>query len=432
MVFEETSSTQAQSVSDAGCVLRGSHRLCTDELRAHLAALLRLENVGVLLGAGASTGTLGGMTMNGLWNSFETEYAESKKWLKESGFISETTGINVENLIDALEVARLEWTRSNQTQMLQQLESVRANVLRVVIHASILQSAWWKNPSVIEADPKKLANHRQLLHKLTASRQPGQPSPWVFTTNYDLAVEWAAETIGLKVNNGFDGLHRRTFSPHNFDLSYRNTLARGEARFGTYGIHLAKLHGSLTWYLDQEGTIIEHSTSYLWPQIETFLAGTNNEIPGYIVYPSSGKYLQTAGFVLGELIRRFTEFLARPQSCLIISGFSFSDEHLNRVLSYALRNPTLQMVVCLPDVYCEDESLNFEDCSEWFKRLAELESPQVTIIGGKQAAYFETLIENLPDPAIYDEQSERIREMIKKHREWKASTFKEKIPGGDA
>ncbi len=34
------------------------------------------------------------------------------------------------------------------------------------------------------------------------------------------------------------------------------------------------------------------------------------------------------GFALGELVRRFTEFLSRPQTCLITCGFSFSDEHL--------------------------------------------------------------------------------------------------------
>ena len=241
-------STRPPSASDSDCVRRGGRWLCTEELRAHLAAILRLENVGVLLGAGTSTGTLGGMTMKKLWKGFRKRYSERKKWLKKNRFISNTTEVNIENLLDALEIARLEWKRSDQTQELQYLKQARADVLRTVISAAILQPTWWENPSAIETEPKKLAKHRQLLHKLTASRQPGQPSPWVFTTNYDLAVEWAAEMIGLKVNNGFDGLHRRTFSPHNFDLSYRNTLARGEARFGTYGIYLAKLHGSLTWY----------------------------------------------------------------------------------------------------------------------------------------------------------------------------------------
>lgn len=421
-------STRPPSASDSDCVRRGGRWLCTEELRAHLAAILRLENVGVLLGAGTSTGTLGGMTMKKLWKGFRKRYSERKKWLKKNRFISNTTEVNIENLLDALEIARLEWKRSDQTQELQYLKQARADVLRTVISAAILQPTWWENPSAIETEPKKLAKHRQLLHKLTASRQPGQPSPWVFTTNYDLAVEWAAEMIGLKVNNGFDGLHRRTFSPHNFDLSYRNTLARGEARFGTYGIYLAKLHGSLTWYQDQEDTILENSTSCLWPQIKNFLARENNEIPGYIIYPSSSKYLQTAGFVLGELLRRFTEFLARPQSCLIISGYSFSDEHLNRVLKSALMNPTLQLVVCIPEVSCGGESLNLKHCSQWFKRLAELESPQVTIIGGKPLAYFETLVENLPDPVIYDQQSERIREMMKKYREWKSHSSSEKMP----
>lgn len=47
---------------------------------------------------------------------------------------------------------------------------------------------------LVDLSCPELATHRRLLQKLTAARQPGQPSPWIFTTNYDLAIEWAAET----------------------------------------------------------------------------------------------------------------------------------------------------------------------------------------------------------------------------------------------
>lgn len=399
------------------CARRGNQWLTQDDLEAHLAAVVRLENVGILLGAGASVGALGGMTMADLWADFTSRFQASAAWLRREGFISVGEQVNVENVTDALEITRLEWERVNRPRKLQEVRRARANVLRSIVRASLLQQPWWEEPFKVDIGCKELASHRQLLQKLTAARQPGQPSPWVFTTNYDLAVEWAAETMGLKVTNGFDGLHHRVFSPHNFDLGYRNMLARGEARFGTYSIYFAKLHGSLTWQTAKDGTVEECSTAYLWPKISKFLDEKTHDAPGQFVYPSAAKYLQTVGFLFGELFRRFTEFLARPQSCLITSGYSFSDEHLNRILVSALQNPTLQLVVYIPSAKCDGQDLDLGNCSEWVRRVAALESPQVTIVGGSSDAYFSSLVKHLPDPAIYDEQAARIREMIKEYRE---------------
>ena len=400
------------------CVRRGNQWLKQDDLEAHLAAVVRLENVGVLLGAGASMGVLGGKTIVDLWKDFTSSCHRSSDWLHNEGFVSAGANVNVEKLVDTLEITRLEWERVKRPRKLRELRRARADVRRSVVRGALLQPPWWESPSKVDISSNELASHRRLLHKLTAARQPGQPSPWVFTTNYDLAVEWAAETIGIKVTNGFDGLHRRVFSTHNFDLGYRNMLARGEARFGTYNIYLAKLHGSLTWQTATDETAEECSTAYLWPNIQRFLCEDTDDAPGYLVYPSATKYLQTVGFVFGELFRRFTEFLARPQSCLITSGYSFSDEHLNRILVSALQNPTLQLVVYVPEACCDGQDIDLRNCSDWVRRVVGLESPQVTIVGGGPNAYFSALVDHLPDPAIYDEQAARIREMIKQYREW--------------
>ena len=399
------------------CAIRGTQMLNSSELQAHLAAVVRLENIGVLLGAGASLRPLGGMTMEGLWSYFVKTYRPSFSWLTDHQFISSRSDLDVEVLLDTLEVTRLEWTRTGRFRKLNQLRRARSDLFRSIIHASLLNDQWWQSPALLETDASSLTNHRRLLQKLTAARQPGQPSPWVFTTNYDLAIEWAAETLRLKVTNGFDGLHRRVFESHNFDLGYRNMLARGEARFGTYNIYLAKLHGSLTWRIGEEQTVEEVASRSLWPDIEHFLQGKLDDLPSHMVYPSSAKYIQTVGFLLGELLRRFTEFLARPQSCLIVSGYSFSDGHLNRILTSALQNPTCQLVIYAPTARYVDNKLDLSECSPWLQHVGELASPQVTIVGTGPAAHFGALVAHLPDPAIYDEQAARIREMIKKYRQ---------------
>lgn len=257
-----------------------------------------------------------------------------------------------------------------------------------------------------------LSAHRVLLSKLMAARQPGQAAPWVFTTNYDLAVEWASEQIGTKVINGFDGLHRRAFSPHNFDLGWRNTHAKGQAQLGSYHLYLAKLHGSLSW-VESDAEVIEKSTSALWSTLQAFLNGTGSSVPGLMVLPSGAKYFQTVGFILGEMFRRFAEFTSRPQSALIANGFSFRDEHINRLLLSGLQNPTFHLVICLPELARVDDQIDTSTASPWAQKLLDIGSPQVTVIGGAPDAYFGSLAGLLPDPVLFDEKQRQMRILLR-------------------
>lgn len=61
--------------------VRGRRPLNEDEFRAHLALCTRLENVAVLLGAGASVG-VGGHTMARLWQDFTDVSPASVAWLR--------------------------------------------------------------------------------------------------------------------------------------------------------------------------------------------------------------------------------------------------------------------------------------------------------------------------------------------------------------
>ena len=163
--------------------------------------------------------------------------------------------INIEKLIDKLEIACLEWKRQNSEKLNDLLKS-KSTIYRHVIKASVLQDDLWVDSELHESS-NKLNSHRKMLAKLVSNRQPGQASPWIFTTNYDLAMEWSAEALELNVINGFSGTHCRKFTPNSFDLGYRNIRTRGEAQFGAYNVYLAKLHGSLTWELGSNGNVVE-------------------------------------------------------------------------------------------------------------------------------------------------------------------------------
>ncbi len=392
-------------------VRRGEQWMSEDELRAHLAAIVRLENVAIFLGAGASCGELGGMTLSQVWDFFESNYSDDADWLEENEFISrDLNSINVEELADSLQVALLEWNRSGHEEK-QRLAEVIENIKRSIFQAAILLQDLWKNPHRVEALPKELHAHRNTLQKICSARQPGQAYPYVFTTNYDLAVEWAAESLGLHIINGFSGMHFRSFSPSHFDLGFRNTRARGEASNGTYNIALVKLHGSLSWRTRADA-VIESSCRSLWQNLKKFIDG--GESPAeFLVLPGALKYQQTAGFVFGELFRRFSEFLSRPQASLIICGYSFADEHLNRVIQMALHNPTLQLVIVLPELEAEGGSWKLAKTKPWVRKVAELQLPQITLVGGGEASHFTEFVKYLPDSALFDEQSHAIRAYLK-------------------
>jgi hypothetical protein len=405
-----------EAIDPSIVAFRGDSKLTDDSLRAHLATILRLEHVGLLLGSGASV-AVGGMTIAQLWSHYKTEYVASYEALKGHGFVDQDdTAPNLEQVMDQLQIACLEAKRTNSSE-LEELQSARLDLRRAVVHASILQENFWKEPALTSEVPPLLQDHCRILQKLRGARQPGQPAPWIFTPNYDLAIEWAAEAVGLEVMNGFRGLHNRTFSPHAFDLGLRNTLARGEARFGCYEVYLAKLHGSLTWLTSDGRSVFERSAQSLWDSIKAFRDGYSADFGQEMVFPSGAKYLQTVGFILGELFRRFNEFLNRPQTALIVNGYSFGDEHLNRILLSALQNPTLSLVVYAPMARVTKEGVEMPDERPSLKRLANLKSPQVTIVGNSSRAYFSALANDLPDPAIFDERSAEIRKMLQEMQE---------------
>ena len=393
---------------------RSGKLLLPDEFLAHLASLIRLENIGLLLGAGASmANNLGGKTVKVIWEEFAKSNAADVQWLETKNFIQKSVP-NLELLLDKLNIAKADLERS-QSEDLKQVREIITTLRRKILAASMLDKNLWGSQEKSESTvSEKLKSHVQILQKVCTARQPGQSSPWIFTTNYDLSVEWAAEAIGLNVNNGFSGFHNRVFSPHNFDLGYLNILAKGEARFGIYAISLAKLHGSLTWKLTENGGITEEPARSVYGPLVDFTSGEKDIDPdSFLIFPEAAKYLRTSAFVFGELFRRFSEFLSNSQSCLIVNGYSFGDEHLNRVIRSAIHNPTLQLIFYVPEIEIDSttQKPSVKD-NPFLSQLLLLGLPQITFVGGMERAYLEKLAEHLPDPAIFNEQSERIRKIL--------------------
>lgn len=146
----------------------------------------------------------------------------------------------------------------------------------------------------------------------------------IFTTNYDLLLEEAFESLKVPYFDGFVG----TRFPF-FDLR-----AVEDNLIPNHWTRLWKIHGSINWYL-KENKDVYRSTSL-------------EECDSYIIHPSHLKYDQSRKMPYLALIDRLNKFLRQNSAVLILSGYSFSDDHLNDTILNALRaNPTAMVIALL-------------------------------------------------------------------------------------
>lgn len=76
----------------------------------------------------------------------------------------------------------------------------------------------------------------------------------IFTSNYDLAFEYAFDNIGVKYIDGFSGFHHRYFKPETFDydIFYPGSTTSGKVQRIEKVVRYFKLHGSITWVKDYD------------------------------------------------------------------------------------------------------------------------------------------------------------------------------------
>ncbi|MGF6931326.1 hypothetical protein OKW41_000465 [Paraburkholderia sp. UCT70] len=218
-------------------------------------------------------------------------------------------------------------------------------------------------------DPRSdISAYRHLLQKL-ARRRVRDPRLKVFTTNYDMCFETAAAELGIMVVDGFSYTRGRRFDGRHFayDVVRRET-DRQEFVEGVFQLH--KLHGSVSW--ERQGN-------------EIFESGAPDPSRVCLIYPAKGKYQQAFIQPHLELLSRFLDFLRQPNTCLVMSGFGFNDDHLSEpILSAIQSNPSLKLI--LTDHRCIEHLHNqgFHGSSVYWKRFSDLASKgfDIHFIGG--------------------------------------------------
>lgn len=164
-------------------------------------------------------------------------------------------------------------------------------------------------------------------------------------------MEEAFENLNVPYFDGFVGA-RQPF----FDLR-----AVEDSLIPKHWTRLWKIHGSVNWYLKDDKNVYR-STSL-------------DESDSYIIHPSHLKYDQSRKMPYLALIDRLNKFLRQNSAVLIMSGYSFNDEHLNDTILNALRaNPTAMVIALLFETltYKKEEN-NGEESKKIVKTITRYE-----------------------------------------------------------
>ncbi len=236
----------------------------------------------------------------------------------------------------------------------------------------------------------------------------------IFTSNYDLAFEYAFDNLGIKYIDGFSGFHHRYFKPEtfNYDIFYPGSTTTGKVQRIEKVVRYFKLHGSISWISDNNRSAnniygIEEMPIDL---IKRKAADAEENDFGYgnlMIYPTAVKKSYTLDLPYSELFRHFAYCTSQPQSVLFTIGYSFCDEHFNDIIYQALSNPSFTLIIV---------DFNGTKKSEEIKRLRDLNDPRIIILEGDYLGDFLTLADTLMpdflDTSSNDEVAETLNKLI--------------------
>lgn len=235
---------------------------------------------------------------------------------------------------------------------------------------------------------KSILKNKYILHekfvKALLQRPLNLRRANIFTSNYDLAFEYAFDKLGVFYIDGFAGFHKRYFKPETFeyDIFYPGSTTAGKVQRIEKVVRYFKLHGSLSWINSDKRNSnnlygIEEKPLELIEKLDK-----KGEI---IIYPSAVKKSFTLDLPYSELFRQFSTTINQSQSVLITVGYSFGDEHFNDIIYQALSNPTFTLIVV---------DLGGTK-SPYIEELKNLNDPRVIILEGEYFGDFLTFADTL-------------------------------------
>jgi hypothetical protein len=183
-------------------------------------------------------------------------------------------------------------------------------------------------------------------------RQPVE----IFNVNYDLISETAFERLRVPYFDGFVGALEARF--HTYLVEARP--GTDEQTVPNFFVRMWKLHGSVNWqWKDSEIVRLGQPVASGQPAA---------------IYPSETKYEESRRMPFVVLHDRFRRALNEPETIMLISGYSFGDQHLNELVFDAARRRQRSEFVA----FC------YSDIPEHLAKRA-VSTPNLQVLGATEA-----------------------------------------------
>ncbi len=386
----------------------------TKELRPRiepwLTSLFQSEHLNLLVGSGITHAV------------YHLATGKNERGMETATFNSFSDNINNFSKITATLAGREEGNFEDQIRVanellrgLEILEDPRSNTLLEEI-TTILQNF---SQSILKtekeiAESKALESREKAFSILInflmsfASRTGTRDRLNIFTTNYDRLIEAGAELAGLHLLDRFLGNLMPIFRSSRLDLDmhYNPPGIRGEPRYLEGVARFTKLHGSIDWVqMDKE--IRRVGLPFGAESINPYLKSpTLKNVTAHqlMIYPNSAKDKETAAYPYVELFRDFAAATCRPNSTLVCYGYSFGDEHINRIIEDMLTIPSTHLVI-----------ISYDDpLKRIIKTYEKIGRPsQISLLIGNNLGDLKALTDHyLPKSAI-DKATFRMSELLK-------------------
>lgn len=332
-----------------------------DSLKNEIAQFLQLDNLNFLLGAGCSSHIkndeeLGIPGMAKLYEGFFKQF---------KGF--QIAGSDAEPIFDG-----------NLEKMLETMGAISVAKKVQTIDDDIEEKIctvqkYIRNQIVDGLHGTEVLNIYRKFYIKTVTQ--GRKNPInIFTTNYDLYNEQALDSLSFPYNNGFIGTYKRSFNPASYKYAYvedmnlsKNIWERVPNFYNLY-----KIHGSISW-VKNENNINEIDYEHI------------SEDDTVMIYPTPLKDRTTLMTPYSDLFRAMETALLKKNSILITLGYSFADDHINRLILNSLAIPTFKLVI-----FGQSDAIS---------RLIEMDDSRIIVINSQDKIhYFKNFVEKaMPD-----------------------------------
>ena len=267
-----------------------------------------------------------------------------------------------------------------------------ANAKKVQKFIDVAETAILECVSFVSAETD-LTSHRQLVRKI-ARRGIRKPRTRIFTTNYDLCFEYAAQGQQFVVIDGFSHSFPQIYDRAHFSYDIvRRETGNDAPDYIENVFHLYKLHGSSDWRRREDGTVMRSQDNTVGKPV--------------LIYPRDTKYQEAFESPYLDMMSSFQAALREKDTALVVSGFGFNDDHIAKPIMAALEaNMSLRVILCDVNFLCDnvletgneviDSSSPMRAANEYFERfkaLCEHGDTRLTLLSGR----FEDLASALPD-----------------------------------